>query len=143
MERWRCRARLANDSLMANFRELRVWRAAEELTIHTHRVTRTMRGARSASLCDQLIRATMSVPINIVEGNAHRSPRERARFFGYALASLWEVEGHLQLSSDLEMMTKTDHEALLEETTNVRRMLYGLLKKVRTWDEQKPQTRRR
>jgi len=102
-----------------------------------------MRGARSASLCDQLIRATMSVPINIVEGNAHRSPRERARFFGYALASLWEVEGHLQLSSDLEMMTKTDHEALLEETTNVRRMLYGLLKKVRTWDEQKPQTRRR
>jgi len=85
----------------------------------------------------------MSVPINIVEGNAHRSPRERARFFGYALASLWEVEGHLQLSSDLDMMSKKDHEALLEETINVRRMLYGLLKKVRTWDELKPQPRRR
>ena len=126
---------------MANFRNLRAWHAAEGLTIHTHRVTRMMRGARSATLCDQLIRATMSVPINIVEGNAHRSPRERARFFGYALASLWEVEGHLQLSSDLDMMSKKDYEALLEETINARRMLYGLLKKVRTWDEPKPQKR--
>src|SRR5437762_4585013 len=126
---------------MANFRNLRAWHAAEELAIHTHRVTRTMRGARSATLCDQIIRASMSVPINIVEGNAHRSTRERARFFGYALASLWEVEGHLQLSSDLDMMSKKDYEALLEETINARRMLYGLLKKVRTWDEPKPQKR--
>jgi four helix bundle protein len=127
--------------LMGNFRKLRAWQAAEELTIHIHRLTRTMRGARSATLCDQLIRASMSVPINIVEGNAHRSLRERARFFGYALASLWEVEGHIQLSSDLDMMSKKDHEALLEETINVRRMLYGLLKKERTWDEPKPPMR--
>ena len=120
---------------------LRAWQAAEDLTIHAHRVARTMRGARSATLCDQLSRATMSVPINIVEGNAHRSPRERARFFGYALASLWEVEGHLQLASDLEMMSKKDHEALIDETINARRMLYGLLKKERTCEERKPKTR--
>jgi|SRR6478672_4831557 len=125
---------------MANFRKLRAWQAAEELTIHIHRVTRTMRGVRSATLCDQLIRASMSVPSNIVEGNAHRSQAERARFFGYALASLWEVEGHVQLASDLEMMTQKNFEALLEETINARRILYGLLKKERTWDEPK-QTR--
>lgn len=127
---------------MANLRKLRVWQAAEDLTIHAHRVTRTMRGVRSATLRDQLIRATMSVPINIVEGNAHRSQPERARFFGYALASLWEVEGHLQLSSDLEMMSRNDRETLLDETINVRRMLYCLLKKERTWAEQKPRDRK-
>jgi hypothetical protein len=71
------------------------------------------------------------------------SESRRARpIFGYALASLWEVEGHLQLSSDLEMMSKKDYETLLDETINVRRMLYGLLKKERTWDEQKPQRRK-
>jgi len=130
---------------MANFRKLRAWQAAEELTIHVHRVTRTMRGVRSATLCDQLIRAAMSAPSNIVEGNAHRSIAERARFFGYALASLWEVEGHIQLSSDLDMMSRKDYEALLEETINARRMLYGLLKKERTWDQPKqtaPRTNR-
>lgn len=80
----------------------------------------------------------MSVPSNIVEGNAHASPRERARYLGYAIASAWEVEGHIQLSSDLGMITNKDHNALLEEIVNVRKMLYGLLKKIRTWEKPKP-----
>ena len=79
----------------------------------------------------------MSVPINIVEGNAHTSPRERARFLGYALASAWEVEGHVQLASDLGMITSKDYEMFLERVINVRRMLYGLLKKVRAWETKK------
>jgi four helix bundle protein len=83
----------------------------------------------------------MSVPTNIVEGNAHTSPRERARYLGYALASVWEVEGHIQLSNDLRMIARKDHDALLEEIVNVRKMLYGLLKKVRTWDKPKLPTR--
>ena len=81
----------------------------------------------------------MSVPTNIVEGNAHTSPRERARYLGYALASVWEVEGHIQLSSDLGMISQKERDALLEEIVDVRKMLYGLLKKVRTWDKPKPQ----
>ena len=98
---------------MPDFRGLQVWQAAEDLTIHVYRVTRTMRGARGLS--DQLLRAAMSVPINIVEGNAHSSPRERARFLGYAIASVWEVEGHVQLSLDLAMISTGEYRALLEE----------------------------
>ena len=98
-----------------------------------------MRGARCAIVSDQLTRAAMPVPTNIVEGNAHSSPRERARYFGYALASVWEVEGHVQLSSDLRMITKNDYDALLEKVVDVRKMLYGLLRTVRAWDKPKRQ----
>jgi four helix bundle protein len=122
---------------MPDFRKLRVWHAAEELTIYVYRTTCRTRAPRSATLSDQLLRAAMSVPTNIVEGNAHRSARERARFLGYALASLWEVEGHVQLSSDLGMINKKDYDALLEHIINVRKMLYGLLKKVRSWETSK------
>ena len=122
---------------MANFRELRVWQAAEELVVHSHRTLARVRGSQSKTLCDQFLRAAMSVPTNIVEGNAHASPRERARFLGYALASAWEVEGHVQLASDLGMITTKDYETLLDRVINVRRMLYGLLKKVRTWEPRK------
>lgn len=87
-----------------------------------------MRGPRSAKLTDQLMRAAMSVPTNIVEGNAHESPRERARFFRYALASVSEVEGHVQLSRDFRMMTAQDYDALLGQVVDVRKMLHGLLK---------------
>ena len=121
---------------MPDFRGLQVWQAAEDLTIHIYRVTRTMRGARGLS--DQLLRAAMSVPINIVEGNAHSSPRERARFLGYAIASVWEVEGHVQLSLDLEMISTNEYSALLEEIVHTRKMLYGFIKKVRSWDTKNP-----
>ena len=120
---------------MPDFRGLQVWQAAEDLTIHIYRVTRTIRGARGLS--DQLLRAAVSVPINIVEGNAHSSPRERARFLGYAIASVWEVEGHVQLSLDLAMISTNEYRALLEEIVHTRKMLYGFIKKVRSWDTKK------
>jgi 23S rRNA-intervening sequence protein len=73
---------------VADFRKLRVWRAAQELAIDAHRVTARMREVRSATLHDQFTRAAMSVPTNIVEGSAHESPREFARFLRYVLASV-------------------------------------------------------
>lgn len=89
-----------------------------------------MRGARSATLGDQLARAAMSVPTNIVEGSAHDSPREFARFLRYALASTSEVEGHLQLAHDLGMIKEAELSTLLGRVVDVRMMLHGLLKKL-------------
>ena len=113
---------------MADFRKLRVWQAARELAIHADRVASRMRGVRSASLRDQLTRAAMSVPTNIVEGSAHESPREFARFLQYALASVSELEGHVQLARDLEMMIEQDFTDFLTRIVDVRKMLHGLLK---------------
>jgi four helix bundle protein len=72
----------------------------------------------------------MSVPTNIVEGSAHESPREFIRFLRYALASVTEVEGHVRLAADLGMMTEQDSDTLLTQVEDVRKMLYGLLKKL-------------
>jgi four helix bundle protein len=115
---------------MSDFRKLRVWQAAQALVIDAYRVTRSMRGPQSASNADQLNRAAMSVPRNIIEGNAHESPRERARYFRYAIASISETEGHIQLGRDLQMIGENDFDALLQQVVDVRKMLYGLLKSV-------------
>jgi four helix bundle protein len=115
---------------MSDFRKLRVWQAAQALVIDAYRVTRGMRGPQSASTADQLNRAAMSVPRNIIEGNAHESPRERARYFRYAVASISETEGHIQLARDLQMIGEKDFDALLNQVSDVRKMLYGLLKSV-------------
>src|SRR6476619_4842254 len=122
---------------MGDFRKLRVWHAAQQLAIHVYRATARIRGAASRTLSDQILRAALSVPTNIVEGDAHSSPKERARYLGYALASLWEVDAHLQLLSDLELIPSRESEALQEEIVAARMMLYGLLKKVRTWKPRK------
>ena len=116
---------------MADFRKLRVWQVAEEIAIDAHRVTARMRGVKSAPLRDQLTRAAMSVPTNIVEGSAHESPREFARFLQYALASVSELEGHVQLARDLDWMSEQDFTALLTRIVDARKMLHGLIKRVK------------
>jgi len=116
---------------MADFRKLRVWTLAQEIAVDADRVTARMRGARSAALRDQLNRAAMSVPANIVEGSAHESPREFARFLQYAVASVSELEGHLQLARDLHLMSEQDFTTLRAHIVEERMMLHGLLKTVK------------
>ena len=89
-----------------------------------------MRGVGSSKLRDQLVRAAMSVPSTIVEGSVHKSPLEFARYLRYSIASVSEVEGHLQLALDMGMITESDFSDLQDRVVDVRKMLYGLLKKL-------------
>src|SRR5260221_8583224 len=114
---------------MSDCRKFRVWQAAEALVSDGYRVARGLRGPQSASTADQLNRAAMSVPRNIIEGNEHTSPRERVRYFRYALASVSEAEGTIQMVRDLKMITERDFETLVAQAVEVRKMLHGLIKK--------------
>jgi four helix bundle protein len=140
---WQCQNARNEGCRVADFRKLRVWQAARELAIEAHRVTARMRGVKSAALRDQLTRAAMSVPTNIVEGSAHESPREFARFLQYALASVSELEGHVQLARDLEMMTEQNFTDFLTRIVDVRKMLHGLLKTLKGDSSREADSRQR
>jgi hypothetical protein len=58
-----------------------------------------------------------------MRGARIQSPREFARFLQYALASVSELEGHVQLARDLELMTDHDFTAILARIVDVRKML--------------------
>ena len=113
---------------MSDFRKLAVWQSVQQLAVDVHRISETMRGVRNATLRNQLTRSAMSVPTNIVEGSAHGSPREFARFVRYAIASVSEVEGHAQMACDIGAIEPSELANLLPRIIEVRKMLYGLLK---------------
>ena len=113
---------------MADFKKIRAWHAAEQLAVDVYRVAGEMRGRGSTIIRDQLMRAAMSVPTNIVEGSAHASDREYARFLRYALASTSEVEGHVSLGSRLGLISTQDAKSLVDTIEAVRKMLTGLIK---------------
>ena len=121
---------------MADFRKLRVWDLAQAIAVDAHRVADSIRGVRNAPLRDQLTRAAMSVPTNIVEGSAHASAREFARFLQYAIASVSELEGHLQLAHDLDLVSSHEFGSLRARIVEERMMLHGLLKAVKKRSEQ-------
>ena len=115
---------------MADFKKLEVWRKAHALALNAHRVALGIRGSQYVSLRNQIIRAAMSIPANIVEGREQKTDPEFARFLRYALASASELEYHLIIARDIRVIGSDDFISLVRQVKDVRMMLFGLLKKL-------------
>ncbi len=74
----------------------------------------------------------MSIPANIAEGRRQKSEKEFGRFLGYALNSSSELEYHLIVARDTKVMAESEFVSLVSQTITVRKMLYGLLKRLST-----------
>jgi four helix bundle protein len=72
-------------------------------------------------------RAAVSVPSNIAEGFARRSPGDKGLFCLFARASAAELKYFLILSRDLEYAPASLLEPLAKEVESVCRMLHRLL----------------
>jgi four helix bundle protein len=111
---------------MSDFKKLEVWRKAHALVLNVHRTTARMRKGDIVALGGQIMRAAMSIPTNVVEGNGQESPKEFGRFLRFSLNPSSELEYHLILAKDLKTISRTDFDSLSAQTIEVRRMLYGL-----------------
>ena len=100
------------------------------MAIEAHRVAERMRGAAHTSLRNQLVRAAMSVPTNIVEGRDQKTEPEFARFLGYAIASLSELEYHVMVGHDLGAISDSDFRSLVSQIKTIRPMAHALRKKL-------------
>ncbi|HEV7387836.1 MAG TPA: four helix bundle protein [Gemmatimonadaceae bacterium] len=117
---------------MSDFRKLSVWRKAHGLTLNVHRIATQIRGSDNASLRNQILRAAMSIPTNIVEGTGQKSGVELGRFLSIAIKSASELEYHLLLADDIRVISRNDCESLTAQTIEVRKMLYSLRNRVVT-----------
>jgi len=59
-------------------------------------------------LKDQLERASLSVVLNLAEGSAKPTAKDRARFYAIAYASLREVQSLLQILKQNEVFKSAD-----------------------------------
>jgi four helix bundle protein len=114
---------------MGDFKKLKVWRKAHGLTLNVDRAALRIR--KRASLRSQMTRAAQSIGSIIVEGRGHESDREFARCLRMSVDSAYELEYHLITARDLKAITQRDFLALLSETIEVRKMLYGLIDRIK------------
>ena len=117
---------------MSDFKELKVWQKAHALALAVDRTANSNRAVAYASLRSQMIRAAMSIDANIAEGRGHRSDKELTRFLRISVASAYELESHLIMARDRRFINEPDFVRLLEQLIEVRRMLFGLIKYLRT-----------
>jgi four helix bundle protein len=119
---------------MQDFHKLDVWRKAHDLTLRIYGVTTEFPKDEQYGLTSQLRRACSSIPANIAEGCGRGSNAELGRFLQIALGSASELEYHLLLARDLKHLTTADYEALVVSTLEIKRMLTGLLRRLRPND---------
>ncbi|HZW95897.1 MAG TPA: four helix bundle protein [Candidatus Eremiobacteraceae bacterium] len=111
---------------MEDFKDLRVWAKAHELTLAVYQKTKCFPKEEIYGLTSQLRRASVSVGANIAEGCGRRSDAEMRRFVQIARGSANEVEYHLLLARDLDLLNADEHKDLEAKILEIQRMLASL-----------------
>ena len=118
-------------SAMQDFRKLEVWQLAHQLALDIYRNTQSFPSREQSSLTDQMRRAAVSIEANLAEGCGRGGDADFARFVQIAFGSACELECHLLLARDLGFLPAAAHVACETKLMSVKRMLSGLLKKLR------------
>ena len=115
---------------MEDFKDLRVWQKAYELTLNVYKTSGTFPKEEMYGLTSQLRRATISIGANIAEGCGRRSDPEMRRFLQIARGSANEVECHLLLARDLRFLPPDDFKNLEQMVLEIQRMLASLVQRL-------------
>lgn len=116
---------------MKSFRNLVVWQKAHALTLAVYKVTRGFPKEELYGLTSQIRRSSSSIAANIAEGCGRRTDSDFARFLQISFGSASEVEYHLILAHDLDILDKNLFEQLSHDVVEVKKMLAVLLRGLR------------
>ena len=117
---------------MRDFRSLKVWRKAHDLTLVVYQATRGFPKEELFGLTSQIRRSCESIPANIAEGCGRSGGAELSRFLQIAMGSASELEYHLLLSQDLQLLNGSQYKRLSGDLIEVKRMLTSLIQKLKT-----------
>jgi four helix bundle protein len=115
---------------LKDFKELRVWSKAHELTMLVYKLTRAFPRDEVYGLTSQVRRSAASIGANIAEGCGRHSDGEMTRFLQIARGSASETEYHLLLAKDLGFLQEADFQVVEQAVVVVQRMLTALVQKV-------------
>ncbi len=116
---------------MQDFRNLKVWEKAHALTLEIYKTSKSFPRDEMYGLTSQMRRASVSIGANIAEGSCRRGDVDFARFLQMAAGSASEVQYHLLLCRDLELLQTAEFQRLTDEVVEVKRMLASLMQKLR------------
>ncbi len=116
---------------MQNYKELKVWDKAHQLTLKVYQLTKLFPKEEIYGLTSQVRRSASSIPANIAEGCGKNSQLELAHYLNTSLGSANETEYHLLLAKDLNYFQVEEYNVLAEQINEIKAMLISLISKVR------------
>ena len=113
--------------MIQSFRDLNVWQKSMDLTVRIYQSTEGFPKSEMFGLTSQLRRASVSIASNIAEGKAIGGQRYR-RHLKYGIGSNAELQTQIELASRLGLWPAETGIALLEQASEIGRMIAGLLR---------------
>jgi four helix bundle protein len=115
---------------MKDFRTLAVWQKSHELALAIYKETKSFPKDELFGLTSQIRRASSSVSANIAEGCGRSTDADFSRFLQIAFGSVSELDCHLLLARDLDLLNTTAYESIYARVLEIRRMLSALIRKI-------------
>ncbi len=110
------------------FEKLEVYQRAVDFAEKVAALTQTFPPKGNSHLIDQLGRASVSISLNIAEGNGRWHPKDRRNFFWIARGSVFECVPLLELCKRKSLLPAESHTGLKAELEVLSKMLTALTK---------------
>jgi four helix bundle protein len=111
-------------------KELDVWRVSMQLAKNIYRLVDHFPKKEEFRMTSQVVRAAISIPANIAEGNSRGSRRDYAHFVSIARGSAAELETLLLLAKEVGLAPENEFGQITEQTERVGRMLTSLRRRL-------------
>jgi four helix bundle protein len=111
---------------MHQFKELKIWQKAIELTVDVYTATSKLPKEEVYGLTSQMRKCTVSIPSNIAEGAGRNTKGEFNQFLGYSNGSSYELMTQLIVATKLNLLTEEATDPILKELDSIQKMTYNL-----------------
>lgn len=116
---------------MHNFRELKIWQEAMQITKLTYKLTKLFPSSEIYGLTSQMNRAAVSIPSNIAEGAGRNSNKEFTQFLNISMGSCFELETQIILAFEFAYIKKEELEKFVLDINRLEKMLNSLISTLR------------
>jgi len=115
------------------FLKWKVYQDTKELFVLILNVVKKIPKEYRFELGSQLIRASLSILLNIAEGSGKSSDRELNRFIDISLGSLNETLAAIDVLKDTKLITESDFNKIFKLIDEISNQLGGFKKKITSY----------
>lgn len=118
--------------MITDFKNLDIWKRSRILVKAVYLLLEDFPNTEKFGLIAQLKKTVISVPSNIAEGCGRNSDVDLSRFLDIANGSLCEMETQIYLANDLDFISDTQMDEILDEAIQIRKMIVGFQKTLKS-----------
>ena len=109
-----------------SYRKLNVYNLSKNLVTDVYDIVSSFPNTEKYALGDQLRRAVVSVPSNIVEGTTRQSAKEQSHFLEIAFGSLMETMCQIEIASSLGYISQAKMSEIEDKVISIYKMLSSM-----------------